>query len=64
MHEFRTPQFMELTVWGEYSFGKEELVAAEGQLLIHFGFKVPTALNLSSIKEAQVAVAQLESQIN
>lgn len=59
VHEFRTPQYLDLAIWGSYAFGKNELIAAEGQLLIHFGFKVPTALNLNSLEEAKINIAKI-----
>ena len=63
VHEYRTPQFSQLSIWGDYSFGREELVAAEGQLLIHLNFNVPAVLSCRSLKEADLAVRKAEGDI-
>jgi hypothetical protein len=60
VHEFRTPRFSDLLLWGEHLFAPADLVQAEADLLIHFAFRVPVLLAPQTLIELEIEVARLE----
>ena len=58
VHEYRTPQYSDFSLWANFSFSREELVQTEGNLLILLGFKIPAVLNCRSLQEVAEAIAK------
>lgn len=63
VHEYRAPEFQSLSAWSAFSFRREELVAAEGEMLLYFGFRVPAVLGCSTLAETRGAVRKLEEEL-
>ena len=63
VHEYRTPIFANLTFWGGYSFGSEQLVRAEREILNHICFKIPSVLGCRSLREVEEAINRQEREM-
>lgn len=52
-----------MTFWGGYSFGSEQLVRAEGEILSHICFKIPAVLGCRSLREVEEAISKQEREM-
>jgi hypothetical protein len=63
VHEFRTPRFMDVIRWGGEQFNSQDLITAEAELLMYFGFRVPVVLEVKNERELGLEVKRLEKNL-
>ena len=64
VHEYRTPKFTDLMVWGSQEFSHLELTLQEGLLLQQIGYAVPAVLECETMKEMQRTIENLERSLS